>query len=172
MYILLFTVLDVNDDTMIMWFFASLTATIFGFKAWVERKYLEGTKHVATFIVMIVSVITFLGIMDVLEQGKYTSFEEAIMNNIVLSEVEAVSILRHSDNVSVSLRDGGQIEQLFRDFQEVELKEADRYLIETSRFMEMISRRNMVCLPYTCMIGITWKLESLNQTDTDIMAIL
>ncbi|MFA9559029.1 hypothetical protein ACERII_17100 [Evansella sp. AB-rgal1] len=131
--LLIFTVVDISDDRTMMWFFATVKATILGFQAWTEWKYLEGTKHIATFLLMVVSVITFLGITDVLEQRKYTSFEEVVYEKLEVSEIEKVDITKHSGGAAwLTLKDTAQIERLLADFKDIEFKEGYNY--ESSRY--------------------------------------
>ena len=129
--IFLFFIIDINDYNAMNWFFVFALVAVLGFQSLMEWKFLEGKKHIATFILMVFSVVAFLSSVHVTEQMKHTSFEEVVLDKININEIDRIDIIRRSDGATVNLREEEQIKGLLGDFSEVQLKQEDYHFLDT-----------------------------------------
>ncbi len=61
-FILLGVVLDIHNTDVMMWLLVFFFTSMFSFQAFMEWKYLEGKKHIASLILMAFSVIAILSV--------------------------------------------------------------------------------------------------------------
>ncbi|MDE5415138.1 hypothetical protein [Alkalihalobacterium chitinilyticum] len=74
---------------------------------------------------MIISVLLLIIIWAavIMNQMKYTSFEEVVLQKLNINELESVYITRFPDPATVTLRDKNEIKELLNEFSNVKLKE-------------------------------------------------
>ncbi|MEB1810215.1 MAG: hypothetical protein LPK26_23435 [Bacillaceae bacterium] len=59
----------------------------------------------------------------IINQLKITSFEEVVLQNLNINELDRVNITRFPDQATVTLKDKNEIEKLLNQFADVKLKE-------------------------------------------------
>ncbi|MFV8829613.1 hypothetical protein [Alkalihalobacterium sp. APHAB7] len=74
---------------------------------------------------IIISILLLIVIWAavIMNQMKLTSFEEVVLQNLNINELDSVYITRFPDLATVTLKDKNEIKELLNEFSNVELKE-------------------------------------------------
>jgi hypothetical protein len=131
--VLYFFVLEDNNYEVMKGFILFLIIIVLGFQSLLEWKYLEGKKHVASMILLIVSVVAVVGIFHVTFDMKLTTFKDAISeiydSNHTVKEVKIL----HSeyDNLyllqkEVTIKDPEFINRILTEPSDMKLRQNDR----------------------------------------------
>lgn len=120
-----------EDYVYAQWFLISFFVIRFGAQALLERKYIKGVKHLASFTLMVVSVISIYSIFFITDQMKYTTLEEVALNELNMQQIERIELTRYEDDrrghVSrITIKDRIEIQRLLSNLSIIELKE-ERY---------------------------------------------
>lgn len=79
------------------------------------------------WIIISVLLLIIIWAAVIMNQMKFTTFEEVVLQNLNINELDSVNITRYQDDATVTLHDKADIEKFLSSFSDVKLKE-DRNL--------------------------------------------
>jgi len=124
----LFIYIDLNNLDTIKGLIIFFTIIGLGLQTVMEWKYLEGKKHVASFLIMVFSVLAVLGIFHVTYDMKLTTYEDVLSE--VLDEEDTIIRMTIEDMETrqrFQTEDAQIIEKLFSIPSGMEMRKMDRH---------------------------------------------
>lgn len=120
--------IDLNNFDALKGLFIFFSIIGLGFQAVMEWKYLEGKKHVASFLLMVISVLAILGIFHVTYDMKLTSYEDVV--SVLIDEEDTIIRMTIEDMETrqrFQTEDPEIIEKLFSIPPGMEMRKMDRH---------------------------------------------
>ncbi|MGY0694689.1 DUF4181 domain-containing protein [Virgibacillus sp. FSP13] len=128
--------MDAVDSKVIMVFLLCFLVVMYGFQAYMEWKYLQGSKQfVIPLILMVVGVACILAIFFINNQMKYTTFSKVVSDQLnEETTVRSITIYQNhlsgdipEREASATIKDNETIDRILEDFSDMELKKVDGF---------------------------------------------
>ncbi|WP_106497265.1 DUF4181 domain-containing protein [Lentibacillus sp. Marseille-P4043] len=128
--------MDAVDSKAIMVFLLCFLVVMYVFQAFMEWKYLQGSKqYVIPLILMVVGAACLLAIYFINDQMKYTTFSEVVSDQLnEETTVRSITIYQNDltgdipeRKASAAIKDEEMLDRIVEDFSDMELKKMDGF---------------------------------------------